>query len=267
MVNAQCPICTDSYPLESFLFLACGHGCCDSCTRNYKGKSCTICRKAIGSVEPHQIFITVVDDSREGKIAYNARRLESLDSASEASHVAATADSLRKMVNDTPLDDSLISRLIQAAENLEERLPIYAQLEAERHSNATLKARIDELEQDLLVTQGNCLDIERQREDALHKCKVLFQDSKRRIDREQAQKDLICQKAKQQKKEMEREIARLTSLCLEQEKQIKLEKKKSRAVARQYSRQRVEDNDDTLIVTMLPKCSQYDLVYIPSLWI
>ncbi|PBK83745.1 hypothetical protein ARMGADRAFT_1018972 [Armillaria gallica] len=249
MVNAQCPICTDSYPLESFLFLACGHGCCESCTLKYKGKVCSICRKAKGSVEPHQIYFTVVDDSREGKMAYNAGKLEGLDSASEASHVAATADCLRSMVNDTQLDDSLISRLIQAAQNLEERLPIYAQLEAERHSNATLKARIDELEQGLLVSHENCLDIERQREDALHKCQVLFQDAKRRIDREQAQKDLICQKAKQQKKEMEREIARLTSLCLEQEKQIKLEKKKSRAVARQYSRQRVEDNDDTLIVT------------------
>ncbi len=112
------------------------------------------------------------------------------------------------------------SRLIQAAENLEERLPIYAQLEAERHNNATLKARIEELEQGLLVSHENCSDIERQREDALHKCQVLFHDAKRRIDREQAQKDLFCQKAKHQKKEMEREIARLTSLCLEQEKQV-----------------------------------------------
>lgn len=183
-------------------------------------------------------------------MAYNTGKLERLDSASETSHVAATAESLRRMVNDTALDSSLISRLTQAAENLEERLPIYAQLEAERHNNATLKARIDEQEQALLDVQENCSDIVRQREDALHKCEVLFQDAKRRIDREQAQKDLICQKTKQQKKEMEREIARLTSLCLEQEKQIKLEKKKSRAVARQYSRQRVEDNDDTLIVTM-----------------
>ncbi|KAK0474842.1 hypothetical protein IW261DRAFT_1497332 [Armillaria novae-zelandiae] len=250
MVNAQCPICTDSYPLESFLFLACGHGCCHSCTKIYKGKVCSTCRKAKGSVEPHQIYFTVVDDSQEGRMAYNAGKLEGLDSASEASHVAATAESLRRMVNDTPLDDSLISRLIQAAENLDERLPIYSQLEDERHNNATLKARIDELEQTLFDVQENSSDIVRQREDALHKSEVLFQDAKRRIDREQAQKDLICQKAKQQKKEMEREIARLTSLCLEQEKQIKLEKKKSRAVARQYSRQRVEDNDDTLIVTM-----------------
>lgn len=250
MVNAQCPICTDSYPLESFLFLACGHGCCDSCTENYKGKVCSICRKAKGSIEPHQIYFTAVDDSQEGRIAYNARRLESLDSTSEASRVAATAGSVREMVNDTPLDDSLISRLIQAAEDLEERLPIYAQLEAERHNNATLKARIDELEQSLLDVREDCSDIACQREDALKKCEVLFQDAKRRIDREQAQKDLIGHKAKQQKKEMEREIARLNSLCLEQEKQIKLEKKKSRALGRQYSRQRIEDTDDTLIVTM-----------------
>ncbi|KAK0458617.1 uncharacterized protein EV420DRAFT_367729 [Desarmillaria tabescens] len=250
MVNAQCPICTDSYPLESFLFLACGHGCCDSCTNNYKGKVCSICRKAKGSVEPHQIYFTVVDDSLEGKVLYNAGKLESLDSLSEPRHIAATADSLRQIVKDTPLDDSLISRLIQAADNLEERLPIYDQLEAERRNSATLKARINELDQNLLVVQECCSDIERQREDALHKCEVLFQDSKRRISREQTQKEFLDQRAKQQKKEMEREIARLTSLCLEKEKQIKLEKKKSRALARQYTRQSVEDNDDSLIVTM-----------------
>ncbi|KAG7453094.1 uncharacterized protein BT62DRAFT_925636 [Guyanagaster necrorhizus] len=251
MVNAQCPICTDSYPLESFLFLACGHGCCDGCTKNYKGKVCSICRKPKGLVDPHQIYFTVVDDSFEGKVSYSAGKLESLGSLSASSHVASTASNLREMIRDTPLDDSLISRLLQAADNLEERLPIYDQLEAERHSNATLKTRVDELEQDLLISREYCLSVDREHKEILHNYAVSLQESKRLIEHEHTQKELVYQKAKQQKKEMEMEIARLTSLCLEQEKQIKLEKKKSRALARQHTRKRVEeDNDDSLVVTM-----------------
>ncbi|KIJ95133.1 hypothetical protein K443DRAFT_338018 [Laccaria amethystina LaAM-08-1] len=265
-----CNICREHLPLQKILFLECGHGFCKECLDGnvktarsvYKEASCGSCRALIGDHEPHPIFATFAEYSVEERADYVIKGLDKIDETSPASSVEKAGRKIREVEKILQIDATTSKKLLQASQTLDQRVtPLFVALERIKKENETMQDALKESKIDLEVTELLQRDVD--------ELSQLHYDTQKILASEKEENNRLVIASRRQAAQIagkDTRIRELEDLVEKQEKKIKLQATKLKALSRKTKPpgEPVQDPDASLQIEQPPTnvvCSYYFVSY------
>ncbi|ESK85199.1 traf interacting [Moniliophthora roreri MCA 2997] len=250
MVLLICDICQEEYEVEKFLFeVACGHGFCETCTNEIKNRpKCPLCRKLRSKLPPHRVYFTPADALVEHQAQSLSNGLSMVNLESSARNIHNLGTRMSKVMGDSEVSTKLVS----AVKDVEERIQYFSlELQRERDEKSAMQRKIDLWYPrvnlvEAMERKAKCLEAkvrELKQENASlqttnNQARLLQDDQRKLRDIIYDQEEIITTK--------DREIAQLKMHKGEGEKQIKLLKKKLKALSKSHPPR--GDPNDTLLI-------------------
>ncbi|KAK7040249.1 hypothetical protein VNI00_009715 [Paramarasmius palmivorus] len=256
-----CDICQEEYGLEKFLFeAACGHGFCETCTKETKSRStCPLCRAKRSAVPPHRVYITPVDAPAEDQAQSLINGLSKVNTQSSPRRTRNLRTRTERIVESLDGNSDVVTKLLAAVKDLEERLRYFPlELQRERDEKAALQRKVDlwyprvnaveEMERKQACLQSKLRELKQENaslQTSNNEIKLLHDTAQNELkkynDIVAGQMDVMAAKDK--------ELAQLKVQKDENEKQIRLLKKKLKALAKsQPPRTDTNDPNDSLFI-------------------
>ncbi|KAL0959765.1 hypothetical protein HGRIS_011455 [Hohenbuehelia grisea] len=154
MVKIECNICFETFAVDRFRFLKCGHGFCVGCSDQLASqKKCPICKARKNHGDAHPIFASFVDpetstnlqEKRHKGILDVAEGLRKIDASTSSRIIKLAGRQIRDILSSGHGKKEL-AQLLNVAEGLEERVyPVYVRAEDLSKENEALRASIKAL--------------------------------------------------------------------------------------------------------------------------
>ncbi|KAE9392386.1 hypothetical protein BT96DRAFT_924754 [Gymnopus androsaceus JB14] len=162
MVDVQCDICCETFPLEGFLFSPCGHGFCETCTQSLESsRQCPSCRKPRKKGQLHRIFVTAPEDTQAHAQSL-ANSMNHLRPDSSPSSAKKVPEEIRRIVEKLEVDEDTANNLLKVAKNMEERLvPIFFRMQLEQDEKRALQEKVNAWHPKIMQAESSASEVVR----------------------------------------------------------------------------------------------------------